>query len=279
MYYKPHFTDDDHPFNWIGRFIEPITKSICPLQGFKCPSNKPCDCEKYCSNGKEFNLFQVVEETDRIYVMNQKLSPGTYCLPKGIGQCNLKTSYHVFSLAGWSCLGLNDDVFKGDKKTACKNEEAQNNDLNILYDYLENKEVGDNIDDYYEPLQNKLRYGCKCGSKSLDNTRMISVFPFICSVDFCLRDIPQPRSFMGWNGKECECGPYFHLDPNDTASPCRKETTRVEKDEFIGRVDCMNEKSFVKQALICPTDDGQVIFKEKLFLGNDPVAFVSSLIS
>lgn len=220
-----------------------------------------------------------MDETERVYVMNHKLAPGTYCLPKGIGQCNLKTSYHVFSLAGWSCLGLNDEIFKGDKKTACKNEEAQNNDLNILYDYLRNREAGDNIDDYYEPFQNKLRYRCKCGSKSLDNTRMISVFPFICSVDFCLRDIPNPLPFMGWNGKKCECGPYPHLVSNDDTSPCRKEVTRLERDEFIGRVDCMNEESFVKHALICPNDDGRINFKEKIFFGNDPAAFVSSLIA
>lgn len=279
MYYKPHFPDEDHPLNWMGRFIEPITKSICPLQGFKCPSNKPCDCEKYCTNGKEFVPFQVMNETDRIYVMNQKLTPGTYCLPKGIGQCNLKTSYHVFSLAGWSCLGLNDDVFKGDKKKACKSEEAKNNDLNILYDFKEKKVAGDNIEDYYEFNSKKLlRYRCKCGSLSLDNTRMISAFPFICSVDFCLRDIPNPLPFMGWTGKICECGPYLHLDPNDKASPCRKESTRVEGDDFIGRVDCMNEKSFVKQSLICPTKDDRVNFQEKIYSGNDPVSFIKSLI-
>lgn len=279
MYHKPHFTDQDHPLNWIGKFIEPITKSICPLQGFKCPSNKPCDCEKYCSNGKELIHFQVMDDTERVYIMNQKLAPGTYCLPKGIGKCNLKTSYHVFSLAGWSCLGLNDEVFKGDKKTACKSEEAQNNDLNILYDYLKNKEAEDNIDDYYESLKNDLRYRCKCDSKSLDNTRMISVFPFICSVDFCLRDIPNPLQFMGWDGEKCECGPYPHLISNDETSPCRKDVTRVEREELIGRVDCMNKKSFVKHALICPNEDSQIKFKEKIFFGNDPRTFVEKIIS
>ncbi|GFX56574.1 uncharacterized protein TNCV_5034931 [Trichonephila clavipes] len=41
---------------------------------------------------------------DKIFLMNQHLTPGTYCLPRGIGNCNQKTSYHVFSLTWWKCI-------------------------------------------------------------------------------------------------------------------------------------------------------------------------------
>ena len=278
LYYKPNLDNQNKTIHWFEKTINPITKSICPLQGFKCPTNETCDCKKYCSNGTEFVPFHIVNDDERIYVMNKKLYSGMYCLPKGVNKCNLKTNYHIFSLAGWSCLPLNEVIFKGDKKQACKNEEAENNNLNILWDFLKNEEVGDNVDDYYEPLGDKLRYGCKCQSKSLGGTPMISVFPFVCSVDYCLRDIPNPYDFMGWNGEVCECGPFFHLDPNDKTSPCKKEMTRLDEITFTGRVDCMTQQSFIKQSLFCPTTDEELIFKEWVKKDSSNVAnFVDTL--
>lgn len=278
LYFKPNLVGRNEPIHWLEKFIDPITKSNCPLQGFKCPSSEPCDCEKFCNNGNEFVPFHIADDNQRVYVMNKKLTPGTYCLPKGVDKCNLNTNYHVFSLAGWSCLSLDEVIFKGDKKRACKNEEAENNDLNVLWDYSTNREAGDNIDDYYVPLGNEMRFRCKCGSKSLDGTPMISVFPFVCSVDYCLRDVPNPLPFMGWNGKACDCGPYFHLDPNDKTSPCRRQLSRVTKMQFIGRVDCMTEKSFVGQALFCPTADQELVFKENIMKNSsDVVNFIEVL--
>lgn len=276
LYYKPYLTDRDQPLNWL--MSHPISKTACALQGFQCPSDEMCDCEKFCNNGSDYVPFKILDENDRVYVLNQKLSPGTYCLPKGIGKCNLKTSYHVFSLAGWSCIGINDDIFKKNKKKACKNEEAQDNSLNILYDYQKNERAADYIENYYEMFQNKLRYGCKCESKSLDNTRMISIFPFVCLVDYCLRDISNPTPTMGWNGSECDCGPYVHADSNDKTSPCRTFASTIEKNVLKGRVDCMTKKSFVKQPLICPTDNGLLTFKEYFMKGNEPQKFVDMIV-
>lgn len=276
LYYKPYLTDRDQPLNWL--LTHPISKTACALQGFQCPSDEMCECEKFCSNGSDYVPFKIHNENDRVYVLNQKLSPGTYCLPKGIGKCNLKTSYHVFSLAGWSCIGINDDIFKKNKKRACQNEEAQDNRLNILYDYKKNEKAAESIENYYEMYQNKLRYGCKCNSKSLDNTRMLSIFPFVCSVDYCLRDFSNPTPAMGWNGNTCDCGPYVHADPNDKTSPCRRETSRIENNILNGRVNCMTKDSFVKQALICPTDDGLVVFREHIMKGNEPQNFLEIII-
>lgn len=278
LYYKPHLGDHvQPPLHWIQSFVNPVAKTACAHQGFKCKSEEACDCEKLCANGKEFVPFQIVEG-DRIYVMNQKLTPGTYCLPRGVDKCNLKTSYHVFSLAGWSCIGISDDIFKRNKKRACKNEEAQDNSLNVLWDYLENQEAGDDIDNYYEMYQNKYRYGCKCGSRSLDDSPMISPFPFVCLVDYCLRNFENPTPLMGWTGEKCECGSYFHEYFWDETTACKREYTRIEKEELIGQVDCMTKDSFIERSLICPTDDNLVVFKEYFFKGKKLRDFVDALV-
>lgn len=280
LYYKPSIHLKSEPMHWLERMIHPISQSACPLHGFKCPSSEPCDCKKFCNNETDFVPFHIVDANERIYVMNKKLTPGTYCLPKGVDKCNLKTNYHVFSLAGWSCLPLNEIVFKGDKKRACKNEEAQDNNSNVLWDYLKQEEAGDNIEDYYEPLRDQLRYRCKCGSKSIDGTPMISAFQFVCSVDYCLRDISHPLPFMGWNGKTCDCGTYFHLNPDDKTSPCRHELSRVQNETLIGRVDCMTEHTFLKQTLFCPTTNTGLIFKDWIKTNSSDVAdFIDTLIT
>lgn len=279
LYYKPFLKDQDHSLYWINKLIHPIFKSSCNLQGFKCPSDKLCDCNEYCANGSEFVPFTIVKG-DHIYMMNQKLNPGTYCLPKGVDECNLQTSYHVFSMAGWSCIPINEEIFTNNKKKACKSEEAKNNELNIVWDFNEDRPAEKYIDDYYEKLNvnpNRLRYGCKCGSKSLDNTPMVSVFPFVCSVDYCLRDIDNPPDRIGWNGQECVCGPFDHLIENDKTSPCQRKITKIDKNEIIGRVDCMTNKCFVKKSLICPTDDKTVIFKEFITYNDDPTELIDFL--
>lgn len=277
LYYKPEIKEGFQPINWIRGLVNPLKKTTCAFQGVRCNSDAECDCEKLCSNGSEFTPFRVMEG-DRIFVLNRKLSPGAYCLPKGIGTCNLKTSYHIFSLSGWSCIGINDDIFKKDKKMACKNEEAQDNSLNVLWDELRGKEAGDDVENYYERYKGGYRYRCRCDSNSIDNSPMISVFPFVCLVDYCLRNFKNPLGFMGWTGKECECGPYPHLDPGDKTSPCKNLTTKIENNELMGHVECMNEDSFEIRSLICPTENGLVQFKEKFFEGGDPRKFVDAII-
>lgn len=277
LYYKPNLTTENKIINWFQNIIDPVAKFNCPLQGMKCPSEEQCDCNSLCNNGEYVPFHIKLDNEQRIYVMDKKLSPGTYCLPKGVETCNLKTNYHVYSLAGWSCIPLNEAIFKRDKKHACKNEEAVDNNLNVLWDFKLNKEADYKIDDYYEPHENGLRYQCICGSNSIDGTPMVSVFPFVCSVDYCLRDIVNPLPFMGWNGEICECGPYFHLDPNDKKSPCRRELSRVENDTFVGRVDCMSKNSFLKQSLFCPTSDLNLKFEE--WVSSKPIDLIDTLIT
>ena len=278
--------DHDQPLHWLKNIAHPTSKSTCAYQGFKCPTDEQCDCEQFCSNEKDFIPYRIPDKMKgSIYVMNKKLTPGSYCLPKGVENCNLKTSYPIFSRAGWSCITINDDIFENHKIKACKNEEAIDNDLNVLYDYLEHKNVDHGIiDNYYEklPQQNIMRYRCKCDSLSLDHTPMISVFPFICSVDYCLRDIDIHKLVvgMGWDfqKEECHCGPYPHLNPNDKTSPCRMHASKIDGNELTGRVDCMTSASFVKYPLICPPGHEKIIFKKTVFQGNNPVELIDTLV-
>ena len=279
--------DYDQPLHWLKNIKYPISKSSCAYQGFKCPSDELCDCEQICSNGKDFVPYRILDEMKgRIFVMNQKLVTGTYCLPKGAENCDLKTSYHIFSRAGWSCVDVNTDIFARHKMRACKNEEAQDNSLNVIYDHLENRNVLDpeKIENYYETLpgQDVLRYRCVCDSLALDGTPMISVFPYVCSVDFCLRDIPDSSitKGMGWDfqKEECHCGPYQHLNPQDLTTPCRMYASGIKNHELTGRVDCMKETFFQKYSLICPPGDEKITFKQTFFNDSDPTKILNALI-
>lgn len=279
LYHKPYLADPGQPLPWIRSFVHPVAKSACALQGFRCASDEDCDCEALCRNGKALEPFRVLED-DRIYVMNRRLAPGTYCLPRGVGECDLRTSHHIFSLAGWSCLGKNDDVFRRSKRAACQSEEASEGERNVLWDYRKNEPAGEDVEDYYERHGGDLRYRCRCDSLSLDGTRMLSVFPFVCSVDYCLRDFEgRPTSLMGWNGRECECGPYHHVDPDDPTSPCRAAVTRIEGEALVGHVGCMSEGSFVPRPLLCPTDDRFLSFREHFHAGDLPEQLIGKLIA
>lgn len=286
MYYKPYLTDNDQPIKWLKNITYPISKSSCAYHGFKCPSDELCDCQQICSNGQDFVPYRILDNMKgRIFVMNQKLVAGTYCLPKGAENCDLKTSYHIFSRAGWTCLNVNNDIFANHKMRACKNEEAQDNSLNNVYDYLMNKNVDhEKIENYYEKLpgQDVFRYRCKCDSLALDDTSMISVFPFVCSVDFCLRDIPKNKIVkgMGWDfqKEECQCGPYPHMNLNDRTTPCRMYISKMDNNELTGRVNCMKETSFQKYPLICPPGEGKIIFTQIFFNDSDPTKLLDFLL-
>lgn len=279
LYYKPYLPTPQTRTPFHEFFSHPVTKSVCPLQGFKCPQDELCDCHTFCKNGGEYIPFRVLHSDSRIFVMNQQLEPGTYCLPRGIDQCNLQTSYHIFSLSGWACLPQNSTVFYGDKSQACQNDEALDNTLNVLWDFRMQSPVTTAVDDFYEQWNGALRYQCKCDSKSLDGTPLVSSLPFVCSVDYCLRDIPNPLPFMGWDGDKCQCGPYFHLNTHNETSPCVLEKSRIEQDAFIGRVDCMTQHSFHKKTLYCPSDDASPLTFTEFAIGEtDPIRYLKQVL-
>lgn len=235
-----------------------ITQTMCPLQGLKCPYGTFCDCHKIC--GPNYMKFKVTEN-ESIFVLNRKLTPATYCLPIGIQKCNLKSQMGVLSLSGWSCITKNSTIFSEGNEIACKSTEAADNTLNVLWDYLDNKPAED-IEEYYERLPTgELRYRCQCNSKSINGVPMVSPVPFVCAVDYCLKDIENPAPGMGWNGSHCECTVYPHLEAKDKTSPCRTEVSEVNNNLYTGRVLCMNKNSYVKNALYCPGDNKVMYFE------------------
>lgn len=280
LFYKSYLFFPKPHKKVIVSYLEDSVNTICPLQGFKCPDDQVCDCKQMCVNGENFELFQVLDENDQIFVMNEKLEPGFYCLPKGFENCNGNTSIRMFSLSGWSCLHRNQTLFHSNKFKPCKNSEAENDNLNVLWDYLKNEEAGLTFRDFYEKIGPDLRYRCKCNSRSLNGTKMVSVLPFTCSVDYCLQFM-KPETLipgMGWNGSFCECGIYFNFDPNDKQSACVEEHSRFEKNMFYGKVAQMTEKSFIKEPFIRPSDGEDLMFFVEVRPGYLPLEYIQSKI-
>lgn len=241
----------------------------CPVYGFKCLTDEMCDCDKLCGNG-DYVPFRVLNN-EPIFLMDQQLTPGTYCLPQGIGTCDQKTSYHVFSTAGWTCIPRNKSLFFH----PCYNDEAIDNSQNMLWDYLKDKPA-ENIDNPYETLSDGviLRYRCKCGATDKNGLPMINSIPLVCSVDYCLRDIPAPLPMMGFKNSQCECGPYLHATEDET-SPCVVEKTQREQNILTGRVNCMTDTSWSKKPIFCPHNEGALSFKIMVMSGDSHDNFIN----
>lgn len=276
LFYKPLLSDVGTSFpNLFQRLWVPaVTASTCPLYGFKCPTDEPCDCDRICSNG-EFVPFHVMPN-EPIYLTDRQLSPGTYCLPKGIGNCNQKTSYHVFSLTGWKCISRNTALYRDESLSACQNEDALDNSQNVLWDNLLNLPARD-IENPYEVLADgtTLRYKCHCDSLDIRGKKLVATLPFVCSVDYCVRDFMNPHPHMGFTGSKCECGVYLHADPTDEMSPCVAELMQVKDDQFVGRVECMSNFSWQKSAIFCPKDRDVLSFNVPVMGGTSERAFLT----
>ncbi|GFX02781.1 uncharacterized protein TNCV_4437631 [Trichonephila clavipes] len=269
LFYKPWWYDvkSKLPSLFTGSWVSSIARSTCPLYGFQCPNDEPCDCSQMCSNG-DFVPFQVLPK-DKIFLMDQHLTPGTYCLPRGIGNCNQKTSYHVFSLTGWKCIPRHQTLYQEQTLVACHHEEAEDNSKNVLWDHLLQKPATE-VENPYETLADgkTLRFQCQCNSVDILGKPMLSVLPFVCSSDYCIKDFLNPLPIMGYRNSKCECGPNLHLDPNDETSPCVVERSRVENGVFIGAVECMTNFSWKKNSIFCPHDEGMLNFSTPVLSSN-----------
>lgn len=271
LFYKPFLNESPVAHLLQGPWISTVNAFACPLYGFKCPTDEACDCHQICGNG-EYVSFQVMEG-ESIYLMDQKLVPGTYCLPKGVGDCNQTTSHHVFSSSGWTCIPRNKSIFQN----PCYSDDARDNSKNVLWDHLKNKPA-ENIENAYETLSDgkTLRFRCKCDSPDARGHAMVNTLPFTCSVDYCIQDIPNPLPMMKFIGNKCECGPYLH--EKDETSRCVVERSRVEQNVFTGRVNCMTNFSWKKKPIFCPFDEEALSFRVPVKSGNSPLDFVSMAI-
>lgn len=232
-----------------------VTISTSSLYGYKCPSEQVCDCGTL--NG-DLVSFQVLEN-ESIYVMDRQLTPGTYCVPRGVGNCNQRTSFQIFSSTGWHC------VPRTYNPLACKSDEALDNSQNRVWDYVLQKEVTQ-MENPYELMKDgkTLRYRCKCDSLDAHGRHMVSSLPFVCSVDYCIKEFPKVLPGMGFTGTECNCLLYNHKNPLDKKSPCVNEYSRVENGKLLGRVDCTSNISLKKHAIFCPPTDGVLKFETKI---------------
>ncbi|GFY66927.1 uncharacterized protein TNIN_179561 [Trichonephila inaurata madagascariensis] len=244
------------------------------MRGFKCQMEN-CNCEKLCENGDIYEKFTVLKEDD-IVMFDKKLESGTYCLPKGLTACNQKNSIPIFSSSGWLCASRNDEIWQNNHMVACKNEFAEDNSLNILWDYKLNQMASQQITNFYEKINNKTyRFKCKCNSLDIQGNKMINTLPFTCSVDYCLKDLRNQIN-LGWDGEKCNCGVYPHKDEKDPTSECMFEKTRIENNVLIGRIECMTSKSLTRKPIHCPSRiNAPVIrFENKIHNSDIPSNFV-----
>ncbi|GFQ75135.1 uncharacterized protein TNCT_140251 [Trichonephila clavata] len=72
---------------------------------------------------------------------------------------------------------------------ACHNEEAEDNSKIVFWNYLLQKPATE-VDNPYETLADgkTLRFQCQCNSLDILGKPMMSVLPFVCSADYCIKD-------------------------------------------------------------------------------------------
>ncbi|GFQ93327.1 uncharacterized protein TNCT_23671, partial [Trichonephila clavata] len=182
-------------------------------------------------------------------------------------------------LDGWKCIPRHQTLYQEQTLVACHHEEAKDNSKNVLWDYLLQKPATE-VDNPYETLADgkTLRFQCQCNSLDILGKPMMSVLPFVCSADYCIKDFLNPLPMMGYRNSKCECGPNLHLDPNDETSPCVVERSRIENGVFIGAVECMTNFSWKINPIFCPHDEGMLSFSTPVLSSNSFEKMVSHLV-
>lgn len=94
------------------------TKLYCSINGYKCQNDSDCDCKTICSG--KYKKFQIYPG-ENVIMFNEKLSPGTYCLPKGFEHCNVQRSTPIYSINGWICIPRNAAIWNNNNFVACQN--------------------------------------------------------------------------------------------------------------------------------------------------------------
>lgn len=256
-------------------------KLFCSISGYKC-ENDLCDCKTIC-NG-QYNKFKIYPD-ENVVMFNEKLSPGTYCLPKGLEHCNMQSSYPIYSANGWICLPKNPSIWSRNHFIACQHSYAQDNSLNVLLDLKENKVVtGEDIKDFYELHNGKLRYQCNCASNDKSGNKLINLdeFPFKCFSDYCLLKLRLNRKIPGWNNvtKECDCGNLLHENPNDFTSPCIDGINELNGVTLTSSTICKNKISLYDHPIICNTknDIGLLKFTKIVHFSDDPLDYLNAVI-
>lgn len=232
--------------------VDRLEASLCPIRGFRC-QNSSCRCTDICQQ-QGYEKITVLPG-EEIILFDEKILPGTYCVPKGISVCNRASSTPIFSTSGWMCKSK--IWWRGNYMLACKSSKAKDNSLNVLVDAQTGQPIEKEVSDYYETLPDGSRkYKCRCGSRDENGNAMLEILPFVCSSDYCMRDIKNVSSHFGWMDGRCHCGPFAHADVDDPTSPCLSMKTEVDEDNIlVGRVNCMTKTSSEEYPIYCPKDN------------------------
>lgn len=251
-------------------YYNPFDKLFCPINGFKCP-DEHCDCSYFCKGNYE---KVTVLPNEEIILYNEKLVPGTYCLPTGGLKCNLKTSVPVFSSNGWVCLS------KNISSHFCKHPLSENNNLNILIDQSTGEEAS-NITDLYEYFNGKLRYQCQCNSTDKKGNAMVALdeVPFTCVPDYCLQNFQNTKTF-GWDPvkKICDCK-HNKNEMNDPLLPCINIHEGFDNEiEYYGYVKCTHPYSFVEEPIFCAPQEKFFQYHKNITFNSIPMEYLNKTV-
>lgn len=256
-------------------------KLFCSINGYKC-QNERCDCKSICKG--EYNKF-IIYPNENVVMFNEKLSPGTYCLPKGFEHCNVQTSIPVYSVNAWMCISKNPAIWNKNSFIACQNPYAEDNSLNVLMDTKNNTPVTNQIiQNFYEIHNGKMRYKCVCNSLDKNGNKLIHLddLPFKCVSDYCLSKLQYKRGIPGWNHitKECDCGHLMHENPNDLTSPCVEEIFTLHNNTFSGAINCMTLNSLQEYPIYCHQNNlsGQIQYKKIFNFSDNPIDYLKAVI-
>lgn len=287
IFYKPSiyklFNGNKKLSNFIDLpdVLDSDGKLFCSINGYKC-QNERCDCKSICKG--EYNKF-IIHPDENVVMFNEKLSPGTYCLPRGLENCNGQTSIPIYSVNGWMCISKNPAIWNKNSFIACQNPYAEDNSLNVLMDTKNNTPVTNQIiDNFYEIYNGKLRYQCSCNSLDKNGNKLIPLndIPFKCMSDYCLSKLHYKRGIPGWNDntKQCDCGHLMHENPNDLTSPCVEETFKLNNNIFSGAINCMSLNSLQEYAIYChPNNLSEQIQYKKIFnFSDNPIEYLRAII-
>lgn len=287
LFYKPaiynlfDINKKSSKFTEIPNMISSDAKLFCSITGYKCEDHS-CNCKSVCSG--QYKKFHIYPD-ENVIMFNEKLSPGTYCLPKGFEHCNVQRSVPIFSVSGWICIAKNPSIWNNGHFVACQNSYSVDNSLNVLIDRKTNQAVSNEvINDYYELHNGKLRYQCHCGSLDKNQNKLIPLdeIPFRCFSDYCLEKLHFRRGIPGFNSltKQCDCAHLPHENAYDLSSPCVEKAFQLQKNTFSGSINCMKTNSLREHFIFCNKQNvSGVLTFEKIFnFSDNPIDYLSAVI-
>lgn len=197
------------------------------------------DCETLCNAPEtEYRYY----DGSGVFSGRRSIRAGAYCVPTLAAQCNVRTSYLVYSYEGWSCLpqtpGL---VGNGGNAIALCDGRIRDNALARTYDKVLPPDVAFN--NFYE---DKLsdgetpRFSCVPNTKDDSHNDYVQSglnrFQFL--LDRCVMNIPYAAIHVAFENGECKCerdsGGKWDTDPeNGVCTACR---AGVEDDNLITRI-------------------------------------------